>query len=339
VGALLERVASPNALADSWKRLLANDAADEVLSAGVRRFAQDADNRLAELRQRLRNGDYQPTRLACVSIPKEDGEQRTLHIPPVVDRIAERAILTVLTPLIDPLLGPSSFAYRPGLGVVDAVQEVARLRDEGFSHVLRTDVADCFPHIQVDRLGRMIGVIVPDPDLMAVIESLLNRPLRGPGRRWNRPGIGLPQGSPLSPIMANLMLEHLDERLRRAGYPVVRYSDDVAIFATGRDEALEAGRVASAAAEEIGMTLGDDKTDAMSFETGFCFLGEDFGTRYRRSSRTGSTFLRNGLCSWLPRAAGSGSMRAGSSSNATTRSCSTCRPGSLRESCASAQWG
>jgi len=242
VGVLLEGIASPGALADSWKRVLANDAQDDVLSAGVRRFAQDADPRLAELGQRLRTGSYQPAMLASVSIPKQDGEQRILHIPPVADRIVERAILAVLTPLIDPLLGPSSFAYRPGLGVVDAVQEVARLRDEGFGHVLRTDIVDCFPHIQVDRLSRIFDVLVPDRELMAVIQLLLSRPLRGPGRRWNRPGIGLAQGSPLSPIMANLILEHLDDRLRRAGYPVVRYSDDMAIFATSRDEALEAGR-------------------------------------------------------------------------------------------------
>lgn len=126
MGALLERVTSPSVLAESWRRVLANDAADDVLSAGVRRFSQDADNRLDELRTRLLSGDYVPARLSWVSMTKEDGGERVLHIPPVVDRIVERAVLSVLTPLIDPLLGPSSFAYRPGLGVVDAVQEVAR---------------------------------------------------------------------------------------------------------------------------------------------------------------------------------------------------------------------
>ncbi|HKR48600.1 MAG TPA: CRISPR-associated endonuclease Cas1 [Pseudonocardiaceae bacterium] len=280
MGALLDRIARSSTLADSWKRVLANDAADDVLSAGVQRFAQDADAHLEELRERLLGGDYAPARLARVSIPKENGDERVLHIPPVADQIVERAMLSVLTPLIDPLLGPSSFAYRPGLGVVDAVQDVARLRDEGFTHVLRTDIDDCFPSIQVERLRRILGVLVPDPELMAVLDLLLARPLHGPGQRRNRSGIGLPQGSPLSPTLANLGLEHLDDRLRRAGYPVIRYGDDMAIFATSRDDALEAGRVASTAAREIGMTLGDDKTGAMSFEDGFCFLGEDFGTRY-----------------------------------------------------------
>lgn len=81
-------------------------------------------------------------------------------------------------------------------------------------------------------------------------------------------------------MLANLVLEHFDERLRYAGFPVVRYVDDLAVLATDRDEAWEAARVASAAAEEIGMTLGADKTEVMSFEEGFCFIGEDFGLRY-----------------------------------------------------------
>ena len=278
MGALLERVCSVSALADSWQRVLANDEADDMLSAGVARFARNAERRLDELSTLLRSGAYLPARLSRVNMTKEDGTQRVLHIPPVVDRIVERAVLGVLTPLTDPLLGPSSFAYRPGLGGVNAVQEVARFRDEGFSHVLRTDIADCFPSIRIDPLRRILGVLVPDPELMAVLDLLLTRPLHGPGRRPARAGVGLAQGSPLSPILANLVLEHFDDWLRRTGYPVVRYSDDVAVFATSQDDALEAWRAASNAAEEIGMTLGEDKTEAMSFETGFCFLGEDFGT-------------------------------------------------------------
>lgn len=184
MGALLDRVANPSALADSWKRVLANDAADDVLSPGVQRFAQHADTRLDELRQRLLSGEYLPARLARVSIPKENGDERVLHIPPVADRIVERAVLSVLAPLIDPLLGPSSFAYRPGLGVVDAVQEVARFRDEGFTHVLRTDIDDCFPSIQIEPLRRILGVLVPDPELIAILDLLLCPP---PARSGSAP--------------------------------------------------------------------------------------------------------------------------------------------------------
>lgn len=149
-----------------------------------------------------------------------------------------------------------------------------------------------------------------------------------------RPGIGLPQGSPLSPALANLVLEHVDDRLQRAGYPVVRYGNDMTIFATSRNDALEAGRVTSAAGA-IGMALGADKTDAMSFEDGFCFLGEDFGIRYPPVIEDRIDVLEERTV--FVGAAGSRVRidEAGSSSNATTKSCSTCPRASWHASCAS----
>jgi CRISPR-associated protein Cas1 len=100
---------------------------------------------------------------------------------------------------------------------------------------------------------------------------------RTPGARRLR---GLAQGSPLSPLLMNLALEQFDDTVRAAGFPLVRYSDDMVILAATRDEAWEALRVAADAAREIHMTLGEDKTQIMSFTDGFCFLGEDFGPRY-----------------------------------------------------------
>lgn len=268
------------ALTGAWQDVLANDADDEVLSPGTRSFQAECDERLAELAARLTDGTYRPRSLTEIVIPKDDGDERILRVPGVRDRVVERAILGVLTPLVDPVLGPGSFAFRPGLGVLDAVQEVARLRDEGLGWVLHTDVHDCFPHIDIRQVRRLLAALVCDTELLAVLDLLLARPAVRPGRRGLRPAHGLAQGSPLSPLLANLVLEHLDDRLRDAGFPAVRYSDDLVVAASSREDAWEAARVASAAAEEIGMTLGADKTEVMSFEEGFCFLGEDFGPRY-----------------------------------------------------------
>lgn len=200
--------------------------------------------------------------------------------PPVGDRVVERALLSVLSPRLDPLLAPSSFGFRPGLGVVDAVQALARLRDEGFTWVLRTDLHDCFPSVDLRRVRRLLDVLTGDGELLAVLNLFLGRAARRSGEKTVRPARGLAQGSPLSPLLANLILEDFDDRLRDAGFPLVRYADDVAVAVSDEREAKEAARVASGAAEEIGMTLGADKTQIMSFADGFCFLGEDFGPRY-----------------------------------------------------------
>jgi len=278
MGALLAAVASEAALTEAWKDLLADDEADGDLAAGTRRFADDAPTQIAAMAAELAAGTYRPGPLNWVQIPKPAGGSRDLHIPPVRDRIVEKAIATVLTPVVDPLLGPASFAYRPGLGVTDAVQQVARLRDEGLGWVVRTDIDDCFPTIDTARLRRLLRVVVGDGDLLAIVEALLARPVRdAPARHRLR---GLAQGSPLSPMFVNLALEQVDDTIRAAGFPLVRYSDDLAVLATCRDEAWEALRVAAGAAKEIAMSLGEDKTAIMSFEEGFCFLGEDFGPRF-----------------------------------------------------------
>jgi Reverse transcriptase (RNA-dependent DNA polymerase) len=158
------------------------------------------------------------------------------------------------------------------------VQAVVRLRAEGLGWVARTDVDDCFPSVDVPRVRRLLAALVDDADLLGLVDALLWRIVARPG--GSRRLAGLAQGSPLSPLLANLALEQLDDRVRAAGFPIVRYADDVVIAAASRDEAWEAIRVAAGALEEIGMGIGDEDTEVMSFAEGFCFLGEDFGPRY-----------------------------------------------------------
>jgi len=280
MGTLLDTATTVVALTVAWQDLLADDGADGALTDGTARFAADAEAAIAALAAELHDGTYRPRSLSWVAIPKPSGGSRDLHIPAVRDRVVEKSLAGVLTAVVDPLLGPSSFAYRPGLGVADAVQQVARLRDEGLVWVARTDIDDCFPHIDVARLRRLLAAIVGDPDLLALLGALLDRDVHNAPTASARRLRGLAQGSPLSPMLANLALEHLDDSVRAAGFPLVRYGDDMVLLAASHDEAWEALRVAAGAVKEISMTLGEDKTQVMSFQEGFCFVGEDFGPRY-----------------------------------------------------------
>ncbi|MFT4228491.1 CRISPR-associated endonuclease Cas1 [Micropruina sp.] len=202
-----------------------------------------------------------------------------LHIPSIGDRIIERALLRGLNPIIDPHLGASSYGYRPGLGVVDAVQAVVALRDEGLGWVLRSDIHDCFPSIDVTRVMRLLEAFIDDAVLLRLIDALLARCVVG-GFRGRRVAPGLPQGSPLSPLFCNLVLTSFDDALRRAGFPMIRYADDFTVAARSRSAAEAALHVARTALKELDMALSEDKTQLMSFDEGFCFLGEDFGARY-----------------------------------------------------------
>ena len=277
--ATLAEVAEPGRLAASWAAILASDLEDGVLGSGVSHFAENADQNLAEIAAQLVAGRYQPGRLTPVALPRPDGQVRELHVPTVRDRVVERSILAVVTPVIDPWLGPFSYAYRPGLGVADAVQAVVALRDEGLGWVARADFHDCFGTVPMSHLRRVLPLLIEDLALLQLIEAFLARhPATRSGRY--RELTGLPQGSPLSPLWANLVLADFDTRVVTAGYPLVRYSDDIVALAADRDSAWEAMRVMNDAAGELGMTFGTEKSDVMSFEEGFSSLGEDFGPRY-----------------------------------------------------------
>jgi CRISPR-associated protein Cas1 len=283
--ATFETACSPENLARAWAEVLGNDSEDGELGTSVGRFASDAERNLAELTERLRRGAYEPGPLTAVHIPKADGGVRTLQVSSAADRIVERAVAQVLTPAIDPWLSASSFAYRPGRSVSDAVRVVASLRDEGLAWVAHTDIDNCFDTIPKARVLRLLHGLGIEERLLALTERLLTRPVRV-GKR-TRPAPGLSQGSALSPVLCNLHLDQFDRHVERDGFPLVRYADDLVILARTVDEARAGLETADRAAHGVGQRLGADKTEIASFTDGFAFLGEDFNDRYPPDDPTG----------------------------------------------------
>ncbi|MBK8867345.1 MAG: reverse transcriptase domain-containing protein [Dermatophilaceae bacterium] len=206
---------SLRALREAWADVLANDLEDGVPAPGVVRFADDAPAQLSRLHRQLAEGTYVPQPLTELAIPKDgdSGAVRKLQIPAVRDRVVSRATLAAIGPRADRHLGPAAFAYRPGLGVVDAVDMVVSLRESGCGWVLRTDVDDCFPSIPVELARRRLGALVDDSAVLRVVDALLARRVIAAGLRGPRPLRGLAQGCALSPVLSNLVLIDLDEAL------------------------------------------------------------------------------------------------------------------------------
>lgn len=278
MGRLAEHAFSTDSLRRAWTTVLKNDAEDGVVSPGATRFLEHLDVHLAELADDLASGTYTPGDLTPVTMASP-GKVRQLHVPRIRDRVVARAILDASMPIIDPHLGSSAYAYRPGLGVADAIQATVRLRDEGLTWVLRTDVRDCFPTLPKDRALRRFGILVDDQQLVDTVAALLGRTYRAP-TGGIRTLTGVPQGCPLSPVLANLVLVDLDRGLLRAGFPTIRYGDDILVATDSDADAREAARLASDLTRGLGMDLNDAKTKVTSFDEGFTFLGEDFGPRY-----------------------------------------------------------
>lgn len=275
---LAEHAFSERSLGIAWKKVQKRESDDGNLAPSILKFQEDAEEKILRLSEALLDGSYKPYQFTEVDI-ETNGKERTLHIPAVQDRIVARAILATTTSRIDPLLGASAFGYRPGLGVADAVQAVVDAREAGLKWVLRTDVDDCFPSLSPDIAFERFTQAVHDTDITDVVEQLLGRTV-GNGKMRGTTLPGLPLGCPLSPVLMNLVLVDLDDALNAAGFTVVRYADDIVVVGESKEELEDAARFCQRILRSFNMQLGDDKTDIMTFDDGFAFLGEDFGPKY-----------------------------------------------------------
>lgn len=275
---LAEHAFSERSLGIAWKKVQKRESDDGNLAPSILKFQEDAEEKILRLSEALLDGSYKPYQFTEVDI-ETNGKERTLHIPAVQDRIVARAILATTTSRVDPLLGASAFGYRPGLGVADAVQAVVDAREAGLKWVLRTDVDDCFPSLSPDIAFDRFTQAVHDTDITDVVEQLLGRTV-GNGKIRGKTLPGLPLGCPLSPVLMNLVLVDLDDALNAAGFTVVRYADDIVVVGESKEELEDAARFCQRILRSFNMQLGDDKTDIMTFDDGFAFLGEDFGPKY-----------------------------------------------------------
>ena len=270
--AMMSRIASDASLYRAWERVRDNARAGERANREVDRFEASLSENLQRIGAALREGRWRPAAPRRVPIAKPDGSIRQLHIPPVGDRVVERALASALSDEVDQRLSPWSFAFRPGRGVTDAMRALVAMRDDGATHVARFDIADAFGSIDHDRLMLAFDRFVDDGWARELVEVIVARELAGIDRSQRL--VGIAQGSPLSPLLCNLILDELDESLVRAGMPAVRYADDLALPASGAAEANEALRIAEDLCDGLGFTINDAKTSVAAFADVVEFLGE-----------------------------------------------------------------
>jgi RNA-directed DNA polymerase len=242
---------------------------------------------LASLAEELRNGTYRPRPYRRSEIPKEGNRVRVISIPTIRDRVVQGALRLLLEPIFEADFSASSYGARPGRSAHEALAVVQRALFSGKHRVVDVDLESYFDTIRHDRILEKVARRVCDRKVLALVKQFL----RSTGRR------GIPQGSPLSPLLANLALNDLDQALDRGGgfLTYVRYLDDMVVLVPnsnkGRrwaDRALERIREEAGA---IGVSLNAEKTRLVTVtERGavFAFLG--FELRWKRSWRTGRGF-------------------------------------------------
>jgi len=232
-------------------------------------FFNDAPRRLWRLGHVLRDGRYRPGPIRHVEIPKPGGRGvRPLAIPCVVDRIAQTAVSDVLMPLLDEEFEPASFGYRPGRSVKQAVERVRTFRGDAYEWVVDADIEKYFEKIPHDMLMARWAESVADGPLTELIWTWLTHAAPD--------GRGVSQGSPLSPLLANLYLDRIDEALDGRGARLIRFADDFVILCRSKGGAERALDKTAALLAEHGLRLNREKTRIVDFARGFRFLGHLF---------------------------------------------------------------
>ncbi|MBM3321109.1 MAG: CRISPR-associated endonuclease Cas1 [Candidatus Eisenbacteria bacterium] len=269
---LLSRTARPETLRAALERVVASTEASGIDGLTPEDALADADRLIDRLSAELHEGRYAPEALLGVLLPKEGGKVRPLAIPTLLDRTAQRAACDLLAPAIDTLLEDSSYAYRKGLSRSAAAFAVRRAYDDGFRWVLDADIASFFDAVDWDRLFAKLEALYPYEPLVELMKRWVAAPVVFRGRRIER-ARGLPQGAVISPLLANLFLDELDEELLGENFRLVRYADDFLILCRDLDEARAAREKARSALADLGLRLNVEKTEIRSFEDGFSYLG------------------------------------------------------------------
>jgi RNA-directed DNA polymerase len=288
---LMDKVYAPATLAAAWARVRANRGAAGVDGVSIERFAARSDVYLAELATALRTGTYRPQPVKRVEIPKGDGRTRPLGIPVVKDRIVQTAAKLVIEPIFEAVFRPTSYGFRPGRGCHDALREVDGLLKDGFTVVVDADLEGYFDSIPRESLVERVEERISDGRILDLIRSWLEQDIMQGIERWT-PTAGTPQGAVISPLLANIYLHSLDERLAALGYRMVRYADDFVVLCKSRETAEAALAEIRQWVAENGLRLHPDKThvgDCRQPGEGFDFLGYRFeaGRRWvRRKSLT-----------------------------------------------------
>jgi len=262
-------------LREAFARVHENGGCRGADGVTVEAFARDLERQLDSLEDSLLADRYYPLPLLHFAVPKPRGGRRFLAVPTVRDRVLQTAVYRATLPLFEAEFEEMSYGYRPGRSVKQVVRRIDDLRSQGYRWVVDADIHAFFDHLPHDRLLDRLRRLPLPPHLMRLFTRWIQAEVYDGKKLW-RLEQGIPQGSVVSPMLANLFLDQLDENLALFGQIAVRWADDFLILCKRPDEAAAALELTDYLLADLELELNLEKTQIASFEQGFKFLGALF---------------------------------------------------------------
>lgn len=230
---LIEQVIADDNLWKAYKKVRKNKGAPGVDGITVYQLKGHMEKYYQPLKQKLKDGTYQPQPVKRVAIPKTDGSKRYLGIPCVLDRVVQQAILQVIEPIIDPHFSDNSYGFRKGRSAHQAIKKAEEYYREGFRVVIDCDLKSYFDTIHHQRIRGYLEYFISDKIVLRLIWKFLRSGILDKDI-YIETTKGAPQGGPLSPILANVYLNMLDRELEKRGHRFIRYADDFVVYVKSR---------------------------------------------------------------------------------------------------------
>ncbi len=283
---------------EAWEKVQANGGASGVDAVSTAEFGSDERNNLYKLWNRMSAGSYMPSPVRAVEIPKDHGAGvRTLGVPVVADRVAQTAVARVLEEQLEPIFHPDSYGYRPGRSAHDALA-AARQRCWKQDWVLDLDIRAFFDSVPHELLLKAVAHHTDERWVLLYIQRWVQAPMQMPDGTLLAREKGTPQGSPISPLLANLFMHYaFDTWMGREfpGCPFERYADDIVAHCDNEEQAHLLRVAIATRLGALGLELHPDKTKVVfckdanrpgsSEHTSFDFLGYTFRERLARGRR------------------------------------------------------